>query len=97
MDSLSDAMKKRLDRQHLDQALSAASKIEIVRRVLPSYVVPKTLAHSTLMVEIDTPVHAYFFKQELEDYIERINAALGTPAVTTVKIWITHTPPPLAP
>ncbi len=90
MDSLFDAMKHRLDRHGLDQAISIASHLETVKRIVPLYVVPKSLRTGILWVEIDTPAHAYFFKQDKEDTIERINAAIGKPLVTDIRIRINH-------
>lgn len=91
MDSLSDALKHRLDRHGLDQAISMATHLETTRRILPSFVNPKSLRAGVLSVDIDTGAHAYFFGQNLEDTVESINAAIGKPLVTEIRIRINHT------
>lgn len=91
MDSLSDAMKHRLDRHGLDQAISIATDLETTKRILPRFANPKSLRGGVLWVEIDTPAHAYFFKQDIDNTVERINAALGKSLVTDIRIRISHT------
>ena len=90
MDSISDAMKHRLNRHGLDQAISTATHLETAKRVLPVFAIPKTLRAGVLWIEVDTPAHAYFFNQELDDALERINAAIGKQLVTSIKVRISH-------
>lgn len=90
MEPLFDSLKKRLDRQGLDQAISAASHLVIAKRVLPGSANPKSLRNGVMWIEIDSPTEAYFFNQELDDYIEKINAALGQPLVTSLRLRVLH-------
>ena len=90
MESLSDAMKQRLNRHGIDQAISSATDLETAKRVLPPYATPKKLREGVLWVEIDTPANAYFFREDSENIIERINAAIGKPIVTNLKIRISY-------
>lgn len=90
MDSLSDALKQRLDRHGLDQAVSAATHLEQAKRVLPDFAVPKTFRAGIMTIEINTAAQAYFFKQELASYLEQINAAIGQPLVLGLRLQILH-------
>ncbi len=90
MESLSDSLKKRLDKRGLDGVLTAATLLEIAKRVVPNHVIPKSLHSGVMWVEVSSGSEAYFFKQEIEDYIERINAAIGQEVVTSIRIRTTH-------
>jgi hypothetical protein len=90
MESLNDALKKRLNTYHLNQVLSATQIVEAANRVLPPFSRAKTFKNEVLTVAISAPVDAYTFKQDIETHRERINAALGSDTVKQIRIRVTY-------
>lgn len=78
MESLADALKRRIQQAGVASSLSATALIEVAQRVLPEQVRATTFHNSVLTVTVPKGSDAYFFKQELETHCERINAALGS-------------------
>ncbi len=90
MESLGDALQKRISQRGLSSAISATLILEAARRVLPPNVVPHTFRDKTLNVTLTSASDAYFFKQECENYLELINAALPKPVVESIRVRIKH-------
>lgn len=90
MEPLHEALIKRMERFGLEKAMSATFIIEAANRVLPEHARAKTFSNGALTVELATPAEAYFFKQEIDSYIEQINAALSEPQVEKIRIRTHH-------
>lgn len=90
MEKLVNVLKDRLNQNRLSRTVAAARDLETTKRVMPLFVVPKSLRDGVLVVEIDTPLHAYFFRQDIEAATERINAAIGRIVVTQIRLRVLH-------
>ena len=90
MEPLADSLRKRMHRVGLESALSASFILETARRVLPTDCNPKSIHNGVMWIEAPTGADAYFYKQEAENFVERINAALGKKVVEVVKVRIRH-------
>lgn len=91
MESLHDALMKRMGNYGIEKAVSATLIIEAANRILPPMVRAKTYRGDILTVEAKTSTDAYFFKQDLETYLERINAAIPQAAIKNIRIHTKHT------
>jgi hypothetical protein len=74
----------------LAKALSAQFIIETANRILPEQFRAKTFKNNCLTVAVSSSAEAYFFKQECETHLERINAALEKPVVERIRIQVNH-------
>jgi predicted nucleic acid-binding Zn ribbon protein len=90
MESMGDALRKRLDRAGLGNAMEASVIVESANRVLPQPLRAKTIKDGTLTIEAETGRDAFFLKQEIETYLERINAALPQSIVKSIRIRSKH-------
>lgn len=90
MESLSDSLNRRLSKKGMDGLVTAASLLETAKRVVPESATPKSLRDGLMWIEITTPVEAYFFKQEIENHTDAINAAIGQPIVKEIRIRVLH-------
>jgi predicted nucleic acid-binding Zn ribbon protein len=86
MESMHDALQKRLAQSNLNRSLSAAVIVESANRVLPPELRAKIFKEGMLTIEAATSHDAFFLKQEQETYLERINAALAQNLVTKIRI-----------
>ncbi len=91
METLHDALLKRMGNVGLEKVLSASMLVESANRVLPPEFCAKTFKNDCLTIETATSASAYFFKQDSETYLERINAALSNPVVKQLRLRIKHT------
>jgi hypothetical protein len=90
MDSLYDALLKRMQTAGQSQAFTAAMILDSANRVLPQDLRAKVFHNEALTLEAETGAKAYFYKEDAESLLEQINAALGQPVVKTLKIRIQH-------
>jgi hypothetical protein len=90
MDSMHDALIKRMRNFGLDKAITATVIIEAANRILPPEVRAMTFHKGVLTVQAQTGTDAYMLKQELDDSIERINAALAQKPIESIRIRIRH-------
>lgn len=88
MDSLHDAMMKRMERVGLEKALSATFILEAANRVLPQQFRAKTFRNGVLTLEANVAAHAYIYKQEEETFLEQINAALPEKIVEKLRLRV---------
>lgn len=86
MESMGDALKKRLEQAGIGRAVSASVIVESANRVLPEQLRAKTLKDGVLLIEAATNHDAFFLKQESDMYLERINAALPEPLIKSIRI-----------
>ena len=90
MESMHEAMIKRMGKFGLEKALSATIILESANRVLPPSYRGKVFKDGVITIEVPTSRDAYFFKQDLESTIEQINAALGKAEVTAIRIRVAY-------
>ncbi len=90
MEPIAESLRKRLQARGLDQAISASVLTESANRVLPPACRAKTFKNGILTISVASGEEAYFFKQDKEQYIERINAALYEPVVKDLIFRVTH-------
>lgn len=90
MESLSDALKGRIQHFGLSKAITATQIIDAANRVIPPNFQAKVYKNNSVTVEAPNSAEAYFFKQDVDMYIERINAALNSQEVEHIKIRINH-------
>lgn len=91
MESMHEALLKRMDKFGLAKAITATVILESVNRVLPEGVIAKTYKNGVVTVHIGTSAEAYFFKQEQDVYLERMQAALPEAKIEKIRIWVNHT------
>lgn len=90
MEALGDSLKKRLQKSGATGAFTAAAMLDVAKRVLPKEATPKSIYNGVLWIEVATGADAYFFKQESDTYIERVNAALGKEIIHTLRLRVRH-------
>lgn len=90
MESMGDAIRRRLEQAGIGRAVSASVIVESANRVLPEPLRAKTIKDGVLLIEAATNHDAFFLKQEREMYLERINAALPEPIVKSIRIRSTY-------
>ncbi len=90
MESMYDALMRRMEHFGLAQSITATTIIEAANRILPAEAKAQTFRNGSLVVEVTTSAEAYLLKQEQDTYKERINAALGEAKVTTLYLRIAH-------
>ncbi len=90
MESLNDAIMDRMARVGQAKAYSASLVLETANRVLPEGFRATTYKAASITIETRIGSEAYFFKQDLDTHLERINAALPKPEVKSLRLRIKH-------
>jgi hypothetical protein len=90
MESLTDAIAKRMQTMGTAGPITAAIILDAANRVLPPNCVAKYLKGDVLTVEAASSADAYFIKQDSETYLERLLAALPEAKIRELRIRTNH-------
>jgi predicted nucleic acid-binding Zn ribbon protein len=90
MESLTDAIAKRMNSMGTLSPVTAAMILDAANRVLPETCTAKYLKGDVLTVEAESSAAAYFLKQDTETYLERLQAALPQSPIRELRIRTNH-------
>ena len=88
LEPLFDAIARRVDKVGMARTFKAAAICEAANRVLPLTARAKIFRNGVMTIATRTGADGYWFKQDLEGWREKINAALPEPLVTSLRVRI---------
>ncbi len=90
MESLTNAIAKRMQTIGAAGPVSAAIILDSANRVLPESCRATYLKGDVLTIEANSSADAYFIKEDTETYLERLKAAIPEAPIRELRIRTNH-------